>query len=97
MNLNRRKRSADLHLKGEIRRGTFFRRQEREYSLRRQAAQTGVILCVEQRRLSVQTKKPAIGGHTSHVSAIEGNSRLDGGRDRDRTCDPLHVKEVLFR
>jgi hypothetical protein len=20
-----------------------------------------------------------------------------GGRDRDRTCDPLHVKEVLFR
>jgi hypothetical protein len=22
---------------------------------------------------------------------------IDGGRDRDRTCDPLHVKEVLFR
>ena len=22
---------------------------------------------------------------------------LNGGRDRDRTCDPLHVKEVLFR
>jgi hypothetical protein len=21
----------------------------------------------------------------------------NGGRDRDRTCDPLHVKEVLFR
>ena len=21
----------------------------------------------------------------------------DGGRDRDRTCDPFHVKEVLFR
>jgi hypothetical protein len=20
-----------------------------------------------------------------------------GGRDRDRTCDPFHVKEVLFR
>jgi hypothetical protein len=25
---------------------------------------------------------------------IEG---LNGGRDRDRTCDPLHVKEVLSR
>ena len=21
----------------------------------------------------------------------------DGGRDRDRTCDPYHVKVVLFR
>ncbi len=21
----------------------------------------------------------------------------NGGRDRDRTCDPFHVKEVLFR
>jgi integrase len=26
-----------------------------------------------------------------------GKSRKNGGRDRDRTCDPLHVKEVLFR
>jgi hypothetical protein len=24
-------------------------------------------------------------------------SRRDGGRDRDRTCDPYHVKVVLFR
>jgi hypothetical protein len=23
--------------------------------------------------------------------------RKDGGRDRDRTCDPYHVKVVLFR
>jgi hypothetical protein len=22
---------------------------------------------------------------------------FDGGRDRDRTCDPYHVKVVLFR
>ena len=22
---------------------------------------------------------------------------IDGGRDRDRTCDPFHVKEVLSR
>jgi hypothetical protein len=28
------------------------------------------------------------------------NARFDwesGGRDRDRTCDPFHVKEVLSR
>ncbi len=25
------------------------------------------------------------------------NPRKDGGRDRDRTCDPYHVKVVLFR
>jgi hypothetical protein len=26
-----------------------------------------------------------------------GSGRLDGGRDRDRTCDPLDVNEVLSR
>jgi hypothetical protein len=25
------------------------------------------------------------------------NQRVRGGRDRDRTCDPYHVKVVLFR
>ena len=29
--------------------------------------------------------------------AIGGKSRKNGGRDRDRTCDPYHVKVVLFR
>ena len=28
---------------------------------------------------------------------ICGSERLDGGRDRDRTCDPLDVNEVLSR
>jgi hypothetical protein len=27
----------------------------------------------------------------------EANKDLRGGRDRDRTCDPYHVKVVLFR
>ena len=57
----------------------------------------GRILYLEHRGLSARTKKPAIGGHTSHISVTGEKSRLDGGRDRDRTCDPLHVKEVLFR
>jgi hypothetical protein len=26
-----------------------------------------------------------------------GSSRKNGGRDRDRTCDPYHVKVVLSR
>ena len=42
-------------------------------------------------------KKPAIGGHLSRRSTVCEKSGMDGGRDRDRTCDPLHVKEVLFR
>jgi hypothetical protein len=28
---------------------------------------------------------------------IRKKQRVDGGRDRDRTCDPYHVKVVLFR
>jgi len=28
---------------------------------------------------------------------FRGSVRLDGGRDRDRTCDPLDVNEVLSR
>ncbi len=30
-------------------------------------------------------------------AGICGSGRLDGGRDRDRTCDPLDVNEVLSR
>ena len=26
-----------------------------------------------------------------------GDLENTGGRDRDRTCDPFHVKEVLYR
>jgi hypothetical protein len=28
---------------------------------------------------------------------IPGSRRLGGGHDRDRTCDPYHVKVVLSR
>ena len=31
------------------------------------------------------------------VRAPIRNLGLDGGRDRDRTCDPYHVKVVLYR
>jgi hypothetical protein len=31
------------------------------------------------------------------MPGVNAGCRKNGGRDRDRTCDPLHVKEVLFR
>jgi hypothetical protein len=37
----------------------------------------------------------AIGARQIPKNAAAEDGR--GGRDRDRTCDPLHVKEVLFR
>ena len=43
-------------------------------------------------------KSPPNAGHfpRSPRSRLE-QPECDGGRDRDRTCDPYHVKEVLFR
>jgi hypothetical protein len=38
------------------------------------------------------------GGPLSRVGdGICGSVELDGGHDRDRTCDPYHVKVVLSR
>jgi hypothetical protein len=34
-------------------------------------------------------------GHGLNILLI--SLAFDGGRDRDRTCDPYHVKVVLFR
>jgi hypothetical protein len=51
----------------------------------------------EQRDPKLRAKKPANGGPSSQVSITSRIARLDGGRDRDRTCDPYHVKVVLFR
>jgi len=33
----------------------------------------------------------------SRISERYLGTRVDGGRDRDRTCDPLDVNEVLSR
>ena len=42
-------------------------------------------------------KSPRLAGSFRGLRFLSRNKRLGGGRDRDRTCDPLHVKEVLFR
>jgi hypothetical protein len=34
---------------------------------------------------------------SNHRVVVTDDGGMDGGRDRDRTCDPLHVKEVLSR
>jgi hypothetical protein len=43
--------------------------------------------------------KTGLGNH--QTGAFYQNSsrsrRISGGRDRDRTCDPYHVKVVLYR
>jgi hypothetical protein len=55
--------------------------------------QTGLVGPAEAtlvRATCVQVAAASIGG--SFLSAWK-----DGGRDRDRTCDPYHVKVVLFR
>ena len=31
------------------------------------------------------------------VTRLQRKDRISGGRDRDRTCDPYHVKVVLYR
>jgi len=55
----------------------------------------GRILYLEHRRLGARIKKPAIGGHTSHISVSGENSRLDGGgRSPDRTS--LTLTETRF-
>jgi hypothetical protein len=52
------------------------------------------------RRLKEQNdigENPHRNGLFSVGLEICGLERLDGGRDRDRTCDPLDVNEVLSR
>ena len=39
----------------------------------------------------------APGGRDARHHFYAAERHKNGGRDRDRTCDPFHVKEVLFR
>ena len=72
-------------------------RQERNFSPRRPAPQYRLMRRQEQRDRKLRAKKPANGGPSPQVSTKCRIARLGGGRDRDRTCDPYHVKVVLFR
>jgi hypothetical protein len=65
----------------------------------RRPKSTGETAIVLQRPATLKTggKIPAEKGLFSIVHGLGGSGRLDGGRDRDRTCDPLDVNEVLSR
>src|SRR4051794_39711746 len=47
--------------------------------------------------LKIGVKNPRRNVLFSMDDGFYGSGRLDGGRDRDRTCDPLDVNEVLSR
>jgi hypothetical protein len=71
--------------------------QEREFWGQRLAGQIGRMVPAETERAKPTPRMPAKCGQISQVSTIPQMARLRGGRDRDRTCDPYHVKVVLFR
>src|SRR5712672_1179126 len=52
-------------------------------------------ISAETGNLKMGVKNPRRNGLFAVDVEICGFGRLDGGRDRDRTCDPLDVNEVL--
>jgi hypothetical protein len=55
------------------------------------------LLSAETGNVQIGDKNPRRNGLFSIDDGFRGSGRLDGGRDRDRTCDPLDVNEVLSR
>jgi hypothetical protein len=55
------------------------------------------LLSAETENLKMGVMNPRRNGLFSIGDGFRGSGRLDGGRDRDRTCDPLDVNEVLSR
>ena len=53
------------------------------------------LLSAETRNVENRRQNPRRNGLFSIDDGFRGSGRLDGGRDRDRTCDPLDVNEVL--
>jgi hypothetical protein len=75
-------------------------RQERNFRMRRQGRENHR----QRRQISAETKTAATdrrNPRTNGLSGVDleicGSEGLGGGRDRDRTCDPLDVNEVLSR
>ena len=48
-------------------------------------------------RRTTSSGRPRWGMKSIRLIAPLPSAVPDGGRDRDRTCDPYHVKVVLFR
>jgi hypothetical protein len=78
--------------------GPKFSRRERNFWMQRPEAKNPL----ERPPSSAETgnvengpRDPRRNGLFSIDDGFRGSRRLDGGRDRDRTCDPLDVNEVL--
>ena len=68
--------------------------------MRRQGAKIGLRDREDLRRPNERTIPAKIPAETAYLESAYGFCGfvgLDGGRDRDRTCDPLDVNEVLSR
>jgi hypothetical protein len=55
------------------------------------------LFTAETRNAQNRQQDPRRNGLFSIDDGFYGSGRLNGGRDRDRTCDPLDVNEVLSR
>ena len=51
----------------------------------------------DQKKPKLIAQIPAQTAYLNSTGNYPGSEGLDGGRDRDRTCDPYHVKVVLSR
>jgi hypothetical protein len=55
------------------------------------------LISAETGNLKIGARNPRRNGLFLIDDSFRSSGRLDGGRDRDRTCDPLDVNEVLSR
>jgi hypothetical protein len=67
--------------------------QRRRSQNRRQRHQTPA----QTKKVGTDGGNPATNGLSEPDWKLRVSKRLNGGRDRDRTCDPLDVNEVLSR
>jgi hypothetical protein len=77
-----------------------FSRGERNFWMQRPEAKNPPerpLLSAETGNVENRRQDPRRNGLFSIGDGFCGSGRLGGGRDRDRTCDPLDVNEVLSR
>src|SRR3984893_11718299 len=75
-------------------------RRERNFWIQRPEAKNPPerpLLSAETGNSKIGVKNPRRNGLFLIDDGFRSSGRLDGGRDRDRTCDPLDVNEVLSR
>ena len=76
-------------------------RRERNFWMQRRDAKIGLrdrkSVSRDGKSGTIPTKIPTETAYSEAALGFAVWVGLGGGRDRDRTCDPYHVKVVLFR